>query len=311
MTNTSIIYIYTLKCPIKNEIFYVGKTINLKDRYSKHCHPTKRTGKKLYGYLKYLNNKKIKPIMEILDLINDDDWGWLEKYWISQIKSWGITLLNCTNGGEYQYHYHHTNETKKKISEKQCGRKLTKEWCKNIGNGKRGVKFSESHISNISKSLKGKNNISAQKKIFQLDNNFKIINEFNSITEALKSLNKNIKDGSISRVCKGSLKSAYGYHWCYVNDYKSLDINNFTNKRKKGIIKIDIVSEEIVMEYNSLNEAASDNNCHYTSISHVCNKLKGSVNGFIFVFKKDYSPQNIDKIKKTIRKQKNGVYWNN
>lgn len=44
--------------------------------------------------------------------------------------------------------------------------------------------------------------------------------EFKSITEALKALGKNPKDGHISQCCKGKQKTAFGYQWKYGGDDK-------------------------------------------------------------------------------------------
>lgn len=41
------------------------------------------------------------------------------------------------------------------------------------------------------------------------------IQTFNSIKEALISLNKNVKSGHITSCCKNKRKIAYGYKWRY------------------------------------------------------------------------------------------------
>jgi hypothetical protein len=46
-----------------------------------------------------------------------------------------------------------------------------------------------------------------------LDNN--IIKEWNSVTEAFKSLNKTNGMGNIHLCCKGKYKTAHGYKWKY------------------------------------------------------------------------------------------------
>jgi len=242
--------------------------------------------------------------MHTLDHTNDDDWSWLERYWISQFKAWGFNLLNHTDGGEEQYHFKHSDETKKKIGDKQRNRKLPKEWCVNISKGKTDVKFSKTHINNLSISHKGKSKPLFQKPVFKLDDKFQILSKYSSITEALIDLSADTKIGSISKACKGKLKSALGYHWCYAEDYQNLGVVKYSKKIKKSVLKINIDTEEIINKYESIASAAKDNDCHYTSISHVCNEKRGSVNGFIYVFDKDYESIDIKKIIKTTIKHK-------
>lgn len=54
-------------------------------------------------------------------------------------------------------------------------------------------------------------------KVAQYDLNNNLIKTHNSIVDALIFLNKSIKDGHISQVCKGKRESAYGYKWKYLS----------------------------------------------------------------------------------------------
>jgi hypothetical protein len=71
-------FIYTLADPISNEVKYIGKTKNLKDRFQRHMNPS----------------------MELLDEGDENDIDSLEVYWISQFKAWGFKLKNLTEGGQ-------------------------------------------------------------------------------------------------------------------------------------------------------------------------------------------------------------------
>lgn len=88
---------------------------------------------------------------------------------------------------------HHTEETKKKISDKH-----------------KGVKLSNEHIQKIIDS----NN----KKVYQIDiNTGEIINMYNSIKEAAEELK--LDRGSISKCCNSKRKSVGGFKWMFVEDY--------------------------------------------------------------------------------------------
>lgn len=95
-------FIYTLSDPISNEIKYIGKTKDLKDRLKRHMSPynLKETWTSKNKWLKYLKNNKLKPIIELLDVGNKDNINDLEIYWISQFKTWGFKLKNETDGGD-------------------------------------------------------------------------------------------------------------------------------------------------------------------------------------------------------------------
>ena len=91
------------------------------------------------------------------------------------------------------YGKHHTEETKKIMSEKAKGRKISEETKKKM-----------------SKSQKGK----GTKKIAQYDKNMNLIKIWNSGTEIIDELHLS-SQGNIISCCKGKLKTAYGFIWRY------------------------------------------------------------------------------------------------
>lgn len=192
-----MITIYTLSDPITNEIRYVGKTKReLRFRIYAHLSNYKLRHEKSHKNSWILSLKRINlnPIVEILDIVNEEDWEFWEIYWIYQIKSWGFDLTNMTKGGEGgsgkgPLGYKHTDEAKKRISIANSGRK-SKEWLKNI-----------------SESMK--------KPIIQYDLFGNFIKEWDSTTDAALYLGDIEKKKNISAVLnsKYNKKSAYGYIW--------------------------------------------------------------------------------------------------
>lgn len=117
-------YIYTLECPITNEIRYVGKTIDINKRYYQHISLSKLKkikNKHLSNWILTLANKQVLPKIEIIDETDSIDWEWLEQYWISQFKTWGFRLVNLTMGGE-GFRGNHSKETKLKLSKSHKGK---------------------------------------------------------------------------------------------------------------------------------------------------------------------------------------------
>ena len=93
-------YIYTLTDPETNMVRYVGKANNIKQRYSAHLNRARKHQIHKKNWIASLRKKKLKPIIDIIDIVPIKDWTFWETYWISQFKTWGFDLINYTNGGE-------------------------------------------------------------------------------------------------------------------------------------------------------------------------------------------------------------------
>ena len=149
-------------------------------------------------------------------------------------------MFNKTDGGEYSVTgFKHTEDTKRKISKLQKGRKLDKDWCKNISLGRKGIIFSSEHLRNLSQSHIGQIAIN-KKEVYQIDLiSGNILNKFESITDAYIYLNMDPKNSSlISTACKGKVKSAYGYYWCYVDCYSGFEFEEY-NRIYNPILQYD------------------------------------------------------------------------
>ena len=108
------VYIYTLSDPTTNKIRYVGKTDDLKERFRGHVNcKFKRHSR---NWILSLKRKGLLPVMEVIDIVENDEWQFWEQYWISQIKAWGFNVTNLTVGGDGSLGHKHSEETKKIIS---------------------------------------------------------------------------------------------------------------------------------------------------------------------------------------------------
>ncbi len=59
--------------------------------------------------------------------------------------------------------------------------------------------------------------------IVQLSRNGEFLNEFKTIADAVKFLGRKERDrASLTKACKGRLKTAYGYKWMYKDDYNKM-----------------------------------------------------------------------------------------
>ncbi len=287
-----MVYIYILIDPLTNEVRYCGKTNDVKVRIAGHL-KEKRSNKDKINWVKNLKLQKVKPLLSIIDEVSEEEWSFWEKYWISQLKCWGFDLLNKTNGGESGVTgFRHTKEARRKISEKQKGRTMSPEWRKNISLAKKGIKFSKKHKLNLSLSHKGihtQNNIP----VLQIDiNNGDIINRFERIGDAYRHLKLHPYNSNlISVACKGDIKSAYGYYWCYSDKYGDFVYKEY-HRIDNPILQYN-KNGELVNEYYNIVQAANENNLIASSISHALTDTP-SYSGFIWIYEKD----DIDKVLK-------------
>ncbi len=176
-----------------NEVpFYVGKTNKLSFRIGHH--------RKTYG-----NNIQ----MEVLDIVDTDNWVFWERYWISQFKTWGFNLTNANDGGGGLTKCDFGPERGKKISQSSKGQSRSN----------KGKPFTEEHKAKIKAKrghLKERKNTWTLIQVIQLDLEGNFIKEWESQTQAQLYFNKPNSDG-VGACCRGEQKTAYGYKWKFKN----------------------------------------------------------------------------------------------
>ncbi len=93
------IFIYCLMRPVSpKEVKYVGKTVNVKDRYYKHLHYAKNGGKRhVSNWINKLLKENLLPELLILEICDETSWIKREQYWIEFYES---NLCNHSKGGE-------------------------------------------------------------------------------------------------------------------------------------------------------------------------------------------------------------------
>ena len=182
---------------------------------------------------------------------------------------------------------------------------MSDEWKKNISNGKKGVKFSEKHLKNLSISHKGQIS-NLIKPVYQINiNNGQILNKFNSITKALKYLNVDLNSGSISEVCKGKLTSTYGYYWCYVDNYNEYKYQKYKRSNQRNILQYD-KNGILVKEYDTIYDASQETGLDRDGISHALSD-ESSCSGYLWFYKDEF---NLDKLKYKLSKIKKNISFN-
>lgn len=155
VNDTRKVKIYTLKHPDTLEVRYVGKTVrSLSRRLGNHIDNAKRSkhNKHLSNWiLNILSNGK-RPIIELIEEVDNSVWQEREKYWITQYPN----LINLTEGGDGCRGFLHDEATRIKCGKANIGRKHTQEFKDAISNKLKGINLTEEHKAKIGLANKGK-----------------------------------------------------------------------------------------------------------------------------------------------------------
>jgi hypothetical protein len=113
------VYIYILKDQNDN-IRYVGKTTNIKRRLHSHIAEAKLNKSKRYvlNWIRQLLVNNNKPILQVIEKCNENNWQEREIYWINYYKKIVPNLCNLCNGGT-------GGLTKENLTEDQLRKKKT------------------------------------------------------------------------------------------------------------------------------------------------------------------------------------------
>lgn len=186
------IRIYILSDPTNGEIKYVGKThFTLGERLAKHMIAKENPHK--VDWIKSLQEKGLRPEIELLEEVDKKDWISKEKEWIKTFTEWGFKLLNIQKGG------------KGGVISGQC-RKRQNEY----------LKTDEAKL-NI-KRMQERSKESTSRKVLQFDKKGNFLKEFPSVSEAARTINGSI--AHISGCCNRKPKrlSHKGFMWKYKDE---------------------------------------------------------------------------------------------
>ena len=145
------VYFYTLKCPITNDVKYVGRSVNPNGRYRQHIHSGKHEGHKdrKGAWIKSLLDKDLKPIMEIIDkLENYKDIEDVKRREESLILEFRKTCDLKNDRDIVENGYNFSKESRQKMSDAQKG-----------NTNRLGKKASKETLEKISKIALGRKKI--------------------------------------------------------------------------------------------------------------------------------------------------------
>lgn len=223
---------------------YVGKAVDF-DRREKEWKNSKCYSRGVIdrARTKYgLNNFKVEILRECETQIELSKW---EMYYIKKLNTKIPNGYNLTDGGEGLNGYHHTEESRKKLSESLKGRvsprkgiklsdeakaklseshKGQKAWNKGIPQTEehkrkqsiamKGRKLSEETLNKLSESKKGLllNRKDQSKTVYQYTIDGKLVKIWESTAECGRN---SYKFQNVAACCTGKLKTYKGYKWSY------------------------------------------------------------------------------------------------
>lgn len=155
MVDNREVHIYVLKHPDTLEVRYVGKTVrSLSRRLGNHIANAKgnKHNKHLSNWILSILKENKRPIIELLEICQSNNWQEREQYWISQFPN----LINLTTGGDGCIGFIHDSKTIEKIRQSKIGTKHSKEFKEAMSKRLKGVPLSEEHKSKIGKANRGK-----------------------------------------------------------------------------------------------------------------------------------------------------------
>ena len=217
----------------------------------------------------------------------------------------GDGYLGVDNNGinNPMYGKHHTEESKRKISEKNKGRISPML-------GKHHTEESKRKMSNHKRtSISGENNYwynkrneamieAAVKKnsipVCQFDINMELVQIYPSIMQAER--NTGVLHNHISQCCKYKQKTAGGFIWLYESELNNLSelklslINNLINNNKinlgKSVYQFD-KSLNLINKFTTIREAEKETGVTHTNILRACKNELKSAGGYIWKYECD------------------------
>lgn len=157
------IFIYALKCPLTDEVRYVGKSVNLQGRLRRHLFDARNGGScHRDNWIRSGLSQGWEPRVEILDQVPEEHWQQWEVAWIEFFREQGANLTNSAAGGEGTHNP--SEETIAKRVAKVTGMKRTPEQCARMSASQKGKKHSPEHCAKKRAAMLGDKNPNFGKK---------------------------------------------------------------------------------------------------------------------------------------------------
>lgn len=257
-------YIYALVDPRNNNVRYIGKANNPEERYKNHINSSRDKNTHKRNWISDLRSDGYRPELFILDTVDIDQWRFWEIFYVDLFKSYGFDLVNHTIGGDGASLGNSTSYKKGMIP----------------------LPMKEESKNKIREKLKGLPNMSSRKPVIRLDNDYNIIERYESGDDAvLKSCGYYI-NSKISLCCRGLRDTHRGFIWIY-DDGTEIKKNPKMKKRRVGrrVEKYDINSV-FIERFDSIKIASESVGVSSSCIINVIKGRRKTTGGYIWKYEK-------------------------
>lgn len=262
--------IYQIKNIITDKT-YIGSAVNLKHRMAVHKSHLK-LNKHGNSYLQNAFNKYGEDnfISEILFTCPKEELLRLEQYHIDNYKpEYNILKVAGSTLG-----FKHSDEFKKKISERMKGNQL--------------------HKLVKNRPVKKEKVLKPQRFLYQIDKDtFEIITTYKSIKEYTKKTGFN--GGTVSSVLQGKCFTAHGFTWSWNDLFDVKLLQQQKDKYTRPLYEVILLTLDgnFVKEYPSLVSVSLDLSVSSSNVSYCCQGQRQQIKGYIMMYKKDYCENNV------------------
>lgn len=210
-------FIYMIKNNLNGKIYIGQTTRNIAVRFAEHCRKSKTVIDKAIKSV----GKENFTVIEICQAETVEKLNELERYYIKKYNAMNPEYgYNLCDGGDNTCGYHHRKESREKMSKSRMGifvgeknpfygKHHTNETKKRLSELHSGKHLTEEHKRKVSE------NSTVKRPIICITTGEK----FSSIREAARKYD--IEETHISRVCRGKRKSCKGYSFVYDNTVPS------------------------------------------------------------------------------------------
>jgi hypothetical protein len=257
------VFIYALSDPRTNQVRYIGKANNPKDRYTNHFNSSRDKNTHKRNWINSIRKDGFRPELIIIDEVPIIEWHYWEKFYISLFKTWGFDLVNYTLGGDGST-FGNKGSFKKG----------------NIPHNK-GIACSDETKQKIKNKLIGISNVASYKPIIQYDTDYNQIKRYKCISDAIFESGGYFSASKISNCLKGKRNHHRGFIWKYDND---VDLNKVEIKfLRKQVIQFDKNLNEI-NRYSSIKMAEKETNILSVNICACCKGKVKTAGGYIWKY---------------------------
>lgn len=216
---------------------------------------------------------------------------------------------NCTSGGEGTNGYKHTEEYKRKMSERfsgannhMYGKHMSKESIEKRRlsinfKGKNNPMYGKHHTEETKRKIGLANSKKAEKEyyqsdeVYQFDKQLNFIDKYPSHRDA--SISLGVPDGNIGHAVRNEQLYAYDYIWrskkdvvLIDNEYKPINLRKLEKVGSK-VFQFDLETRKFMKYYNNINDLEHNTTYKKSTICSACNGTSKQAYGYIWRYEKD------------------------